>query len=320
MSPPLPGALGLPPRAAGIDIGTNTCSMAVVGRVGAGPVYEILEDYAVVTSLGRGRDEEGRLHPDSITRTMTVLRMFRRRLQMMDVPQVRIAATSAVRDAPDGGDFANAVADELDASVAILSGEEEAATVYSAVDREFGDRGVLAMVDVGGGSTELAHGSHGRMRQRVSVDLGALRCTEGELRGIAPPEAADLRRLEGMIRAALRPIPAPDGPLVVVGIGGTATIQLAVRDAIDPYDGRRIHGVPLAVDELRGLVARGSRMTVAEIAALPGMEAGRAPYALAGAMILQGALEHLGVDSMLVSDRGLRYGLLLRPYPDMRIR
>jgi exopolyphosphatase/guanosine-5'-triphosphate,3'-diphosphate pyrophosphatase len=176
------------------------------------------------------------------------------------------------------------------------------------------------MVDVGGGSTELAYGSRGRMGRRVSVDLGALRCTETELRGIAPPGDGDLRRLEGVIHDTLRPIPAPEGPLVAVGVGGTATTLLAVRDAIDPYDGRRIHGVRLAADDLRGLVARGSRMTVAEIAALPGMEAGRAPYALAGAMILLAALEHLGVDSMLVSDRGLRYGLLQRPYPDMRIR
>jgi len=305
---------------AGIDIGTNTCSMAVVGRIGEGPHYEILEDYAVVTSLGRGRAADGRLHPDSIARTVTVLGMFRRRLQVMDVPRIHVAATSAVRDAPDGIAFADRVADELGAPVSILDGEEEAATVFAAVDRDFGDRGSLALVDVGGGSTELVCGRSGRIDQRISVNLGALRCTEAELGGKAPPAPADLQRLERGIRDALAPVPVPTAPFVAVGVGGTATTLLAVRDAIDPYDSRRVHGAELSVDQLRDLEARGARMTVEEIAALPGMERGRAPYALAGALILRAALEHLGAQTLVVSDRGLRFGLMLRPLPTMRIR
>lgn len=317
---PLPGSLGLPPRAAGVDIGTNTCSMAVVGREGSGPAYQVLEDYSVVTSLGKDREPDGTLHPDSISRTLTVLRMFRRRLQLMDVPAVLVSATSAVRDAPDGADFAARVEDELGVSVAILDGDAEAATTFSAVDREFGGSGTLVQVDVGGGSTELASGDGGGLSRRISMDLGALRCTERELRRNAPPDPGDLLRLEEAARDALAGFPPPDPPFVAVGVGGTATTLLAVRDHIEPYDGRRIHGASCSVEDLRLLEARASTMTVEQIAALPGMEAGRAPYALAGSVLLRSALEHLGTREMRVSDRGLRYGVMYREFPAMIVR
>ncbi len=316
----LPGALGLPPRAAGIDIGTNTCSMAVVGRLGSGPAYEMLEDYSVVTSLGKNRSDDGSLNPEAVRRALTVLRMFRRRLQLMDVPRVLISATSAVRDAPDGESFAAQVEGELGAPVEILEGEEEAATAFAAVDREFGDAGELALVDVGGGSTELVIGRHGRIERRVSVDLGALRCTERELGRAAPPTAGGLRRLETAAATAFSGFAAPTGPFLAVGVGGTATTLLAVRDGIEPYDGRKVHGVPITVAELRALEARAATMSVAEIAALRGMEQGRAPYALAGALLLRCALQHLDAPRMVVCDRGLRYGLMYRAFPAMIVR
>ncbi len=317
---PLPGSLGLPPRAAGVDIGTNTCSMALVGRENAGPAYEVLEDYSVVTSLGKDRRADGRLHSDSVERTLTVLRMFRRRLQLMDVPAVFVSATSAVRDAPDGAVFADRVETELGFRPEILDGEVEATTTFAAVEREFGGRDTLVQIDVGGGSTELAGGDAKGLARRISVDLGALRCTERQLRRQAPPDPADLARLEEAAREALRGFQRPESPFVAVGVGGTATTLLAVRDGIEPYDGRKIHGATCSVADLRRLERRAATLTVEQIAALPGMEPGRAPYALAGSVLLRASLEHLGATEMKVSDRGLRYGLMYREFPTMIVR
>ncbi len=315
---PLPPFLDIPPRLAGLDIGSNTCSLVIVGRERPGEPHEVLEDYSVVTGLGRDRDGDGRLHPDAIRRTLTVLRMYRRRVDLMQVPRVIAAGTAAVRGAPDRQEFLEAVRERAGFEVEVLSGDREAATSFCAADREHGDGGDLLLVDIGGGSTEVVHGRGGRIVARRSVDLGAVRCTERQLGGRVPPRAADREALGAAVRAAFQGLETPRGaPLVAVA--GTATTLIAVRDRIVPYDGDRVHGTVLTAAELAALEDRMAEMGLDELAALPGMEHGRAPYAVAGARILRAVFQHLGVEQATVGNRGLRYGLLYSAYPRLRI-
>jgi exopolyphosphatase/guanosine-5'-triphosphate,3'-diphosphate pyrophosphatase len=293
--------------------------MVIVGRDRPGEPHRVLEDYSVVTGLGRDRGADGRLHPASIQRTLTVLGLYRRRLDLMDVSQVVAGATAAVRGTPEREAFLAEVRGRTGLEVRVLSGEQEAATSFAAAHREFGGRGALSLVDIGGGSTELAHGRNGQLLARRSVDLGAVRCTEDHLGSRVPPRAADREALGATVRQAFQDFDAPEDVGDLVAVAGTATTLVAVRDGITPYDGERVHGQTLTAQDLVALEGRMASLSLAEITALPGMEHGRGPYAVAGTRILRAVFAHLGVESATVGDRGLRYGLLYCAHARLQI-
>ena len=312
----LPAFLQLPPRLAGVDIGTNTCSMVIVGRDSASGRYQIMEDYSVVAGLGRQRMADGTLHPDSIDRVLAVLGLFRRRLVMLDVPRIVTGATAAARQAPNGRAFAHEASERLGVPVEIISGIDEADATFAAVSAEFAPEGKLTMIDVGGGSTEVVHGEPQDL-QRISIPLGAVICTEQQLSSRVPPRAADLAELAEQVTRSLDSTDV--AAQHVIGVAGTATTLLAVHRAIEPYDSAAVHGATITADELEQTESSMATKTVEQIAALPGMQAGRAPFIVAGSRILRTVLGMLGANEMTVSDRGLRFGLLYREFPQLRI-
>jgi exopolyphosphatase / guanosine-5'-triphosphate,3'-diphosphate pyrophosphatase len=269
--PPFPG-LGKPDRLGAVDIGSNTCSMVLVGH--AGGSYRVLEDYSVVTGLGRDRGSHGELHPRAVERTLLTLRMFRRRFDEMDATRVTCAATAAVREAPARDAFLRLVQRHAGLDVDVLSGEDEAAITYLSAAREFGGPRPLVLVDVGGASTEVAHGRRERLETSVSVRLGAVRCSEEQLGSRSPPLPPDLDALRAAVHDALPDIEPTDA--TVVAVGGTPTTLLAVRDEIFPYDADRIHGRPLSAGDLDESLAWLAGLDLPSLEALPGMQHGRA--------------------------------------------
>jgi len=220
-------------------------------------------------------------------------------------------ATAGLRDAP-ADDRARFLADAeaLGVPIEVISGEEEAALTTLAVRRslpEVGDD--LVVVDVGGRSTELVRVHAGEITERTSVSLGSVKLTEGWLRG-DPPSADEVAAARQEARRALGPLAGAEGP--VVGAGGTPTTLYAVMHGIDPYDPDRVHGGRVTAPELADAVERLSAMTHAERLEVPGLVAGRADIALAGAVIFEECLRALGVQSALVSDRGVRWGVVYR--------
>ena len=313
--PPFPGQ-GTPRRLAAVDIGSNTLSMVLVGRDRG--AHDVLEEYSVVTGLGRDRGPHGELHPRAVERSLLTLRMFRQRIDEMDAGHVTAAATAAVREAPARAAFLRLVQRHAGFDVDVLSGEDEAATTFLAAAREFGRGHPVALVDVGGGSTEVARGRGGRLETSVSVKLGAVRCSEEQLGSTTPPLPDQLDALRRAVRDALRPLAPFDG--TIVAVGGTPTTLLAVAEAIVPYDARRVHGRTITDDDLDAWLQWLTSLPLPDLEALPGMQHGRAPYIVAGATILREVLSLLGPDHLVTSDRGLRFGLLYKAFPDLRVR
>ncbi len=312
--PPFPG-LGTPSRLGAVDIGSNTCSMVLVGT-DAGP-YRVLEDYSVVTGLGRDRGPHGELHPGAVERTLLALRMFRRRFDEMDATRVTCAATAAVREAPARDAFLRLIQRHAGLDVDVLSGEDEAAITFLSAAREFGGPRQLVLVDVGGASTEVALGQRERLETSVSVRLGAVRCTEEQLGSSSPPLPADLDTLRAAVHRALPDVEPVDA--AVVAVGGTPTTLLAVRDEIFPYDADRIHGRTITASDLDESLRWLGTLDLPTLEGLVGMQSGRAPYLVAGLTILREVMRGLGSDRIIASDRGLRFGLLYRASPDLRI-
>jgi exopolyphosphatase/guanosine-5'-triphosphate,3'-diphosphate pyrophosphatase len=298
-------------RFAAIDVGTNTVLLTVAERRGAelAPVVERAE----ITRLGRGVDASGRLDPAGIRETVAVLAAYAGEARALGAEIVACVATSAARDAGNGAEFFEAARRAAGLAPEVISGDEEARLVYASAWRDFGGACPLAVLDVGGGSTEFTVGDGPAPRARTSLQVGAVRLTERHVRG-DPTTAAEVEALRRAAREALQPVAtmaaAGLGQARLVGVAGTVTTLAAVEQALPAYDAERVHGATLTLASADALVARLAALTVRERAALPGMEPKRADVILAGAIIVVEALRTAGFDRLTVSDRGVRWGLL----------
>jgi exopolyphosphatase/guanosine-5'-triphosphate,3'-diphosphate pyrophosphatase len=300
-------------RFAAIDVGTNTVLLLVAERRD-GRLDPVLER-AEITRLGRGVDATGRLDPRAVEDTVAVLEAYARDARGLGAERIVCVATSAARDAANGAEFFDSARARAGVVPEVISGDEEARLVYRSAWRDFGGAASpLAVLDVGGGSTEFTYGAAPDPRGRTSLQLGAVRLTERHVRG-DPPSPAERARLREAAREALRPLAGLDGfrelaGARLVGIAGTVTTLSAVQQRLGVYDAERVHGSTLTLAEADALVERLAGLTVRERAALPGMEPKRADVILAGAVIVAEAMRATGFDRLTVSDRGVRWGLL----------
>src|SRR6202140_2134532 len=185
------------PTFAAVDIGSNSVRLKIA-RLQAGRLRALHEDREV-TRLGEGVFGSGFLTPDSIAETVKVLRRFHRATQQIVTDSVRVVATSALRDARNSQAFLEWVRSATGWRVEIISGLEEARLIHLGLvsSRRMGTSPAL-MIDLGGGSCELTVSGRGRIRDTVSLPLGAVRLTD-EFLGHDPPRKGELKRLRGFI-------------------------------------------------------------------------------------------------------------------------
>jgi exopolyphosphatase / guanosine-5'-triphosphate,3'-diphosphate pyrophosphatase len=300
------------PRLAAIDVGTNTVLLLVAEQRG-GELVPLLER-AEITRLGRGVDRTGVLDPTAIRDTVAVLTGYAAEARALGAGDIACVATSAARDARNGAEFFAAVRSACALAPEVISGEEEARLVYLPAWRDFGDGGAapaLAVLDVGGGSTEFIVGEGPALRARVSLQVGAVRLTERHIR-TDPIPAEELTAVREAAARALEPLaglrPAPGA--LLVGVAGTVTTLLAVAEGHPRHDPQRAHGATLGRPQVDELVERMAALPFAQRIALPGMEPRRADVIVAGAAVVAEAMRVLGMDRLTVSDRGVRWGLL----------
>jgi exopolyphosphatase/guanosine-5'-triphosphate,3'-diphosphate pyrophosphatase len=298
-------------RYAAVDVGTNTVLLLVAERREDG--FHPLVERADITRLGRGVDRTRRLDPNAVRETVEVLARYAAEARALGVRAIACVATSAARDALNGADFFRAARASAGLVPEVVSGEEEARLVWVSAWRDFGGPGPpLAVMDVGGGSTEFTWGDGPEPRGRVSFQIGAVRLTERVVE-TDPVGESGLARLRRAAREALAPLSglgASPRPARLVAVAGTVTTLAAVRQALPRYDPEKVHGSSLSLADLEDLFERLGALTVAGRARLPGMEPRRADVILAGCAILAEALPLLGFDRLTVSDRGVRWGLL----------
>jgi exopolyphosphatase/guanosine-5'-triphosphate,3'-diphosphate pyrophosphatase len=310
------------PRLAAIDVGTNTVLLLVAeerdGRLE--PVVERAE----ITRLGRGVDASGRLAPEAIRETAEALGRFAAEARALGAERIVCVATSAARDARNGGEFFEAARAAAGLTPEVISGEEEARLVYGSAWRDFGlspggpspfpPGAPLAVLDVGGGSTEFTFGDGPGPRGRTSLQVGAVRLTERHVHVDPLPLSAQLVLREAA-REALAPLTTLDGigdvtGARLVGVAGTVTTLCSVSQELPVYDATRVHGATMLLDEIDALVARLASTPLAERRRLPGMEPKRADVIVAGGIVVAEAMRLTGFDRLTVSDRGVRWGLL----------
>jgi exopolyphosphatase / guanosine-5'-triphosphate,3'-diphosphate pyrophosphatase len=248
---------------------------------------------------------------------VAVLSRYAAESRALNAGQIVCVATSATRDASNGAEFFEAARRAAGLTPTVISGDEEARLVWRSAWRDFGapagSSGPLAVLDVGGGSTELSFGDGPTPSGRTSLQVGAVRLTERHVREdpLGPATVAALRAAARSALAPLASLPGVEGVRRgrLVGVAGTVTTLSAVAQALPVYDAERVHGSTLRRDEVEGLIARLAALPLAARAGLPGMEPKRADVIVAGAVVVAEALDLLGLDRLVVSDRGVRWGL-----------
>jgi len=299
-------------RAAAVDIGTNSVLLLVAERGAEGRLSPVREE-AEITRLGRGVDRTGVLSPEGMEATLAVLARFASDARASGAQRLVVTATSAARDARNGEEFLRGARERAGAEVEILSGEEEARLGYLAVASEFADRagpdGLLA-IDVGGGSTEFVHGVGTTVRYRASLDVGSVRLTERCVH-TDPPSVGEQQAVRAAVEQAMTVLPAFPDAVTVVGVAGTVTSLFALAHGIEPYDAARVHRGWIDREEVALVRARLCSLPLEERRRLPGIQPRRADVLPAGAILFEAALHRLGARGAWVSDRGLRWGVLI---------
>lgn len=297
------------PRFASIDIGTNSVLLLVAER-GAGGRFTAVLERAEITRLGRGVDKARTLAPEAMEDTLQVLERFAKEASALGAEAIAATATSAARDASNGAQFLRAIQQRTGITVEIIAGDEEARLSFSSAWADFGGKGPLVVLDIGGGSTEFIYASAaGAITFRRSFDVGSVRLTERFVTE-DPPSAPERATLSAHLDATFAALPPAPEAARLVGVAGTVTTLCAVARKIDPYDAAKVHGAALSAAELAATVELLWSLPLAQRRALPGLQPKRADVIPAGALILDAAARRLRATEVLVSDRGLRWGLL----------
>lgn len=295
-----------------IDVGSNTVHLLVVDAYwGAHPLPDF--SHKIDLRLAEQLTPDGRISPEGADRLTSFVAECVEVAESRGVSELMGFATSAIRDADNTEAVIERVAGDTGVRLEVLSGEDEARLTFLAARRWFGwSSGRLLVVDIGGGSLELAAGLDEEPDAAVSLPLGAGRLSR-QLGG-DPPDPGDLRDLRRRVRAE---IAAVTRQLVKVGrpdrvVGTSKTIRSLARicgaapRAAGPYVGRS-----LTRADLTGLVPRLAQLTAAERAELPGVSEARAAQLTAGAVVVESALELLDVDRLELCPWALREGVIL---------
>jgi len=295
-------------RVASIDIGTNTI-LLLIAKMEEGKVNPLFE-IETVARLGEGVQKNGILSKEAMDRGLQTLAQYLKRCQEMEIQKIFAVGTSALREAKNSKDFLNLVREKLDLPIEVISGEEEAQLSFLAVAKDLQEREKpILVVDVGGGSTEFILGEGDQIRQWISLPLGSVRFTEEFLRS-DPVQEEEWGGMEKKIREHLVNIPHSQEPLSMVAVGGTATTLASVEQGLEDFIAEKIHHFVLGKEALKNQLLLYRFKTVEERKRIPGLPVARADVILAGGAILYLAMEELKCPSVLISCRGVRYGLL----------
>lgn len=291
---------------AAIDCGTNSTRLLVTDA-GGKPLLRL----ARITRLGKGVDASGRLSPEAIGRTLAVLAEYREAMDRLGVGQVRIATTSASRDASNRGDFLGPAEQILGRPLELLSGDEEGRLAFAGATAGLDlAANPCVMVDIGGGSTEVVLGPP---PSGVSMDVGCVRLSERYLCH-DPPLAEELDAAAARVRQALGPVleglPGVLGAPTLVGVAGTITTLAAIDLGVGSYDPNLTHHYLLSMGRVKHLLARLAGADRDARLRIAGLEAARADVIVGGAVVLATLMETLGIGTCLVSESDILDGLV----------
>jgi len=310
---PASAAAVLAMRVATIDVGTNTVLLLVADRRADGSLVAV-EERARVTRLGEGVDVTRQFAPAALERTQACLDEYAGVVRSLGVDRVAVVGTSAMRDARGGEALLARIEEAFGVPVRVVGGQEEARLTFRGAlgGLPIAEQSDVAVFDIGGGSTEVVLGKiesgDARLAYSSSFDVGSVRLTERHVR-TDPPDRDDRDAVTRAAREAFALVPGLKSTQTPIGIAGTMTTLAAVSLGLAAYDGARVHGHAMRFAELQRVVQELASTPLEARRRMAGMEPKRADVIVAGGLIALALLEHWAANEVLVSDRGVRWGL-----------
>jgi exopolyphosphatase/guanosine-5'-triphosphate,3'-diphosphate pyrophosphatase len=300
-------------RIAAIDIGTNSirCIVAEASKEGK---FKVLDDEKVTVRLGENLSQTGMICSEATERAVEAARRFRKLLAGFKVTSVEAVATSAVRNAVNGRELVQALTAELGHEVRVISGEEEAELAAASALFNFDMSGKrFAMADIGGGSLEVVTAIGNHIEECYTIDLGTVIMTERFLFS-DPIKAGELQKLQRHIRECLKKSLSGEKLSVdtLIGSGGTVTSlgQMVMNKRKDAFSS--VHGYEVLRSEVVHMLAMLMRKDIKGRRLTPGLNPDRADIIVAGIVAFDELMKFLGANRLLVNERGIREGLIIR--------
>jgi exopolyphosphatase/guanosine-5'-triphosphate,3'-diphosphate pyrophosphatase len=289
-----------------IDVGSNSSRLLVADV--AGRRVSQVERRSQVTRLGRGVDLSGRLAAEAIEDACEAIGEYVEVLRELGAERIEAIATSAVRDAENGGAFIAELRERFALTARVLDGEEEARLTYLGATSEQLPSVPTLVVDIGGGSTELIVGRGEEITFHTSLQAGVVRHTERHIAS-DPPTPVELESLAADVRGLIEGA-VVGAPEVGAGIAvaGTPTSLAAVELGLEPYDPERVHGHALVLPSIQRMLSQLASSPLSKRAQIPGMHPDRAPTIVAGVVILVEAMRSFGLERITVSEHDILYG------------
>lgn len=298
-------------KAAVIGIGSNSvrCLLAETGAEGFDCLWRDREG----TRLFAGLDERGNLSRDSMDKTVAAVARMASEVRYQGAEKLGIFATSAARDAANGDEFIRAVSKAAETELQILSGREEAELSFlGASAATKADR--CGVIDIGGGSTEIAIGTRQGVEVSFSCQMGAVRLYQ-KLRLDRKEDMLPVQRAAGEILAEhLDECKGIEIPETWVGTGGTFTTLAAMVRQVPWTDRTNMHGTEIARWEIQEIGEKLADMSLEERKQLPGLQPGRADIVVHGVCILLGVMDQMKIPKIVVSEWGNLDGYVRKYY------
>lgn len=306
-----------PSRRAVIDVGTNSVKLLIADVIGreVRPVWEGSRQ----TRLGRGFYSNHHLQSGPIVETAQAVADFFKKAGEEKAQAIRVIATSAVRDAVNGGELTTAINKASDCVVEVISGEQEADWAFVGVTTDQALASVpLWLVEVGGGSSQFILGHRDHIEFRHSFPLGTVRLLE-KLPHSNPPRPQELKECRRMVREFLETdarrridaVASRKNTACLVGTGGTASILGCLEARLTTFDRHRLETTRVSRGALNEWAEKLWGMPVSERQQLPGLPPNRADVILTGAVVYEQVLEVFQFTELRISTRGVRFGALL---------
>jgi exopolyphosphatase/guanosine-5'-triphosphate,3'-diphosphate pyrophosphatase len=298
-------------RVAAIDAGTNSTRLLVAEEHAGG--FRTLERRMVITRLGQGVDRRRVLALEALNRTLATIADYAAACGEFGVEQLRVTATSAVRDARNRDEFLRGVEALTGEPPEMLDGSQEARTTFLGAVSDLEPGVAVLVLDIGGGSTELVYG-HTEPESLVSLDIGCVRLFEKHLAS-DPPAQAELDSLRAEAESALLQFKStvePEPGTRLVGVAGTVTQLAALKAGSLVHDPDVTHHMVMSHGDVRLLARRLESLTYEQRKRISGLEPGRADVIVAGVEILLCAMETFDFAEVTVSEKDILDGLVLQ--------
>jgi exopolyphosphatase/guanosine-5'-triphosphate,3'-diphosphate pyrophosphatase len=300
-------------RIATIDIGTNTVLLLVANIDASGKISPLAYEQRI-PRLGKGVDVAKNLQPESMQRVIAVLQEYKSIISTFNVENTVVCGTSAVRDASNKQEFTRLIGSEVGFNLEVLTGDDEAYWSYRGAISGISGIKKATVVDIGGGSTEITVGNDKEIFDSISLDVGSVRLTERFFKH-DPPTPPEVEAATTLVDDELAKAGSFDFKgSTLVGVAGTATSLAILAQGLKKFSIEAITNYRLDLDSVYLLFRTLRGMRSDEIRRLSLMMEGRSDVITAGSLILREIMVHFKFKEMIVSERGVRYGLVLREW------